>query len=118
MTPDNFVSLIKEAVEVGAKDDVIENLKEPPGRKPDPELLKNSEWYLSLDEKGKERVKSIISDSISETIFGFLSVLDGVRSISESGEENSLELHHKDKGKRTLLNDQSKEYLHDMYKNT
>ena len=117
MTPKDFVSLIKVAVEDGANDDVIENLREPPGRKPDTELLKNSEWYISLDEEGKERVKSIVSDSISETIFGFLSVLDGVRSISESGKVNSLELHHKDIGKKTLLNDQSKEYLHDIYKN-
>ena len=117
MTPEDFVTLIKIAVEVGANDDVIENLREPPGREPDSELLVNSEWYLSLDEEGKERVKSIVSDSIAETIFGFLSVLDGVRSISEVGNETSLELHHKDEGKRTLLNDESKEYLHDIYKN-
>ncbi len=115
MTPDSFVSLIKESVELSAKDDVIENLKEPPGRKPDPELLKNSEWYLALNEEGKERVKSIVSDSVSETIFGLLSVLDGVRSISADGEVNSIELYHVENGSKVLLNDEAKEYLHDIY---
>lgn len=106
---DNFVSLIKEAVEVGAKDDIIENLNEAPGRKPDPEFLKNSEWYLSLNEEGKERLKSIVSDSISEAIFGFFSVLDGVCSISESGKVNNLKLYHVENSKNILLNDQSRE---------
>ncbi len=117
MTPDNFVSLIKVAVEIGAKDDIIENLNEPPGRKPDPELLKNSEWYLSLNEEEKERLKSIVSESVSEALFGFFSVLDGVRSISESGKVNNLKLYHVENNKKVLLNDQSKKYLHDIYKN-
>ena len=117
MTPDEFISLIKIAVEAGAKEGVIENLQEPPGRKPDAELLKNSEWYISQDKEGKERIESIISDTVSETIFGFLSVLDGVRSISNEGATNSLELHLIENGNKTLLNDQSKEYLHDIYKN-
>ncbi|MCP4272708.1 MAG: hypothetical protein GY781_12200 [Gammaproteobacteria bacterium] len=115
MTPEEFISLIKIAIETGAKEDVIENLKEPPGRKPDAELLKNSEWYISQNKEGKERIESIISDTVSETIFGFLAVLDGVRSISEAGKTNSLELHHIENSNRTLLNDQSKEYLHDIY---
>lgn len=116
MTPDNFVSLIKQAVENAAKEGVIENLKEPPGRKPDPELLKNSAWYLSLNNEGKERINSIIADAVSETIFGFFSVLDCVRSISEAGKLNDLELYHVENDIKVLLNDQSKEYLHDIYK--
>ena len=117
MTPNDFISLLKVAVEDSAQEDVIEDLKELPGRKPNHELLKNSAWYLSLDEEGKKRVGSIVAEAVSETLFGFLAVLDGVRSISAQGETNSLELHHVDDGKRILLNDPAKEYLHDIYKN-
>ena len=116
MTPEEFISLIKIAIESGANEAVIENLQEPLGRKPDSELVKNSEWFISQDKEGKERIESIISDTVSETVFGFLSVLDGVRSISEAGKTNSLELHHIENGHKILLNDQSKQYLHDIYK--
>ena len=117
MTPEEFISLIKIAIESDTIDGVIKNLNTPPGRAPNTELLKNSKWYASLNEPGKERIESIISDAVTETIFGFLSVIDGVRSISETGKTNSLELNHIENGKTTLLNDETKEYLHDIYKN-
>ncbi len=118
MTPEEFIILIKIAIEASAKDGVIENLQEPSGRRPDAELLKNSEWYISQDKEGKERIESIISDAVSETLFGFLSMLDGVRSISVAGKTDSLELLHIENSRKTLLNDPSKEYLHDIYKNS
>lgn len=57
-------------------------------------------------------VKSIISDAVNESVFGFLCVLDGVRSIFDTGDSNNLKLTHGD----TLLNDIENECLHDLYK--
>ena len=115
MDPYDFVRSIKEAVEDAAIEGTIESLENLPGRKPAKELVENSEWYKSLDEVGKSRVKSIIADSVGSAVFGMFAVLDGVRSISPIGEKNNLELVHHSGQKKTLLNDPDKEFLHDIY---
>jgi hypothetical protein len=108
-----FISIIEEVVSESAIEDTIDNLESPPDRNPDESLVRQSNWFKSLSDSDKNMVKSIVSSSVNESVFGFLCVLDGVRSISKSGETNELELTHK----RTLLNDPEKECLHDLYKN-
>jgi hypothetical protein len=108
-----FITVIEDVVSTSAIEDTIDNLKSPPGRKADENLVKQSAWFNSLSDSDKDMVKSIISDAVNESAFGFLCVLDGVRSISESGSTNNLKLTHGN----TLLNDPEKEYLHDLYKN-
>ncbi|WP_413702160.1 hypothetical protein ACLKMH_12120 [Psychromonas sp. KJ10-10] len=58
-------------------------------------------------------LRSIISEAVDESVFGFLCVIDGVRSISNGGEENGLQLIHRS----TRLNDETNEMLHDIYNN-
>jgi hypothetical protein len=108
-----FIAIIEDVVSASAIEDTIENLNSPSGRKPDENLVKQSAWFNSLSDSDKDMVKSIISDAVNESVFGFLCVLDGVRSISDSGGSNSLKLTHGD----TLLNDIEKKCLHDLYKN-
>jgi len=108
-----FIAVIGDVVSASAIEDTIDNLKSPPGRKPDENLVKQSAWFNSLSDSDKDMVKSIISDAVNESVFGFLCVLDGVRSISDSGDSNKLKLTHGD----TLLNDIENQYLHDLYKN-
>ncbi len=107
------VKLIKEVVSSSAVDCTIENLEDPPGRRPDKLLVDRSEWYKSLSEKDQEMMRNILIEAVDESIFGFLCVLDDVRSISNQGDTNNLTLSH---GK-TLLNDNDDESLHGIYNN-
>ncbi|MGS0690433.1 hypothetical protein [Shewanella sp. 30m-9] len=113
MNNSEFIIVIQDVVSTTAIEDTLDNLKSPPGRRPDESLVKQSTWFNSLSDSDKDMVKSIISDAVNESAFGFLCVLDGVRSTSESGTSNNLKLTHGN----TLLNDPEKEYLHDLYKN-
>ena len=113
MNKSEFITIIEDVVSTSAIEDTIANLDSPLGRKPDENLVKQSIWFNSLSDVDKNMVKSIISDAVNESVFGFLCVLDGVRSISKSGVSNNLKLTHGN----TLLNDTSNELLHDLYKN-
>jgi hypothetical protein len=113
MNNSEFIVKIEDVVSASAIEDTIDNLSSPSGRKPDENLVKQSAWFNSLSDSDKGMVKSIISDAVNESVFGFLCVLDGVRSISASGDSNNLKLTHGD----TLLNDIENECLHDLYKN-
>ncbi|MEZ9519640.1 hypothetical protein AB4155_08975 [Vibrio splendidus] len=113
MNNSEFITVIEDVVSTSAIEDTIDNLESPPGRKPDENLVKQSAWFNSLSDSDKNMVKNIISDAVNESVFGFLCVLDGVRSISDSDDSNKLKLTHGD----TLLNDIENQYLHDLYKN-
>jgi predicted house-cleaning noncanonical NTP pyrophosphatase (MazG superfamily) len=108
-----FTNLVKEVVSEAAIEDTIENLNDPPGRKPDEHLVAQSEWFKALSQKDRDMVCKVISEAVHESVFGFLCVLDGVRSISGSGESNDLILSHGG----VQLNEASGELLHDIYNN-
>ena len=115
MDKEEFIKLVKSEISGSATESIIENLIDPPGRKPSPELKAQSEFYNSLSEDKKKVVNTIISEVANEAIFGFLCVLDGVRSISKADELNNLELTHVGNSRKTLLNSEQGEYLHDIY---
>ncbi len=53
-------------------------------------------------------------DAVNRAVFGFLCVLDGVRSIEEGQDNGRLELvYHK--GKSVVLNPSEGEMLHDLW---
>jgi hypothetical protein len=107
-----FTKIIKEVVSEAAIEDTIENLNSPPGRKPDEQLVAQSEWFKSLKPSDREMVSKVIAEAVHESVFGFLCVLDGVRSISVAGETNNLNLSQNG----VQLNDISGDLLHDIYK--
>lgn len=78
-------------------------------------MLAQSKWYKSLPNEDKTIMHQTISDAVDEAVFGFLCVIDGVRSISSRDEANSLELYHANKTTKTLLNSEEGECLHDIY---
>lgn len=108
-----FSKIIKEVVAQSAIEDKIDNLSDPPGRKPDEQLLVQSQWFQALSPSDREMVGKVISEAVHSSVSGFLCVLDGVRSISKCGEANDLVLSRKG----VQLNDDSGEQLHDIYKN-
>ncbi|WP_199427126.1 hypothetical protein [Thermaerobacillus caldiproteolyticus] len=110
-----FVESIVEVVRESTISDTVNDLIDPPGRKPSKEDMELSSWFNSLAEKDKEVVKKIIQNAVDTTIFGLLAVIDGVRAIKNSFEKGKLELYYKNKDVEELLNDPDKEYLHEIY---
>ncbi|MEY8241739.1 MAG: hypothetical protein RPT25_15445 [Cycloclasticus sp.] len=108
-----FTKIIKEVVSQAAIDDTLGNLDDPPGRNPDKQLLAQSQWFKGLSKSDREMVSQVISEAVHESVFGFLCVLDGVRSISGQGESHDLQLSLNG----SQLNEASSEFLHDTYKN-
>ena len=115
MDKEEFIKLIKSEVSESAIESIVENLIDPPGRKPSPELVAQSEFYKSLSSENQEVINKIVSEAVHEAVFGFLCVVDGVRSISKAGETSNLKLYHANNEQNTLLNTEQEEYLHDIY---
>ena len=84
MNSEQFVSVIKQVVVDAAVNDMETALTQPPGRRPSKEISDLSAWYNSLDESNKKMIHSVISRTARNTAFGFLCVLDGVRSDRKS----------------------------------
>jgi len=114
MNSEQFISVVKEVVRDSAIEDTIENLEEPPGRKVSEEEKLRSDWFNSLAESDRVKVKVIIAEAVDEALFGLLSVIDGVRAIEDGGDKGRLALIHFSQNKE-LLNDPDKIGLHDLY---
>ncbi|GAA5218976.1 hypothetical protein ACFSJ3_16610 [Corallincola platygyrae] len=115
MNKQEFVDAIRLVVSKSAIEATVESMEAPPGRRPPQELVERSEWYRSLSENDRLMVSRAVSESVHEAVFGFLCVLDGVRSISDIDETNQLTL-NKGMGKNAIqLNSEDGEYLHDLY---
>lgn len=118
MNQEKFIEIIKEVVSNSSFDGIIGTMLHPPGRKPSNKLLEISEFYNELKDEDKQVVNNIIKLAIDSSVFGFLCVIDGVRSINESVEDNgSLKLSYINdaSGKETVLNNPDEDYLYDIY---
>ena len=111
-----FIESIKIAVGQLTTDDLVTNLKNPPGRSPDKKLIELSDWYNSLDMFNKEKLLEIIELAVGQSIFGILCVIDGVRQIESSLDKGELVLEFRKNGETIRLNDPNGEYLHDIFK--
>ena len=115
MTTSDFVRALKEAVVKRSQQAVENTLISVPGRRPAPKLLELSNWYNALDESTKQIVNEIIGETVEQTTFNFLCILDGVSAIEDSEIKGHLELNYvSQKGEKSLLNDPEQEYLHDL----
>lgn len=114
MTPSSFVTALEVHCRDQAVADCMETLVKPPGRRPAAELLALSRWFIGLPEEDKENVRRAVRLAASDTLFGVLCVLDGVRVI-EDGEKSEFYL----KAVRGGLEERllpSEEDLHDLYR--
>lgn len=114
MSPKYFVEILRKIVQEQSVNDTIENLQDPPGKKPPQELLELSVFYNKLSEEQKDALKKILHQTAEMTFFGLLCVLDGVRAIESGEDKGSLELWYRKEEETILLNDPDEEYLHDL----
>ena len=83
MKPDEFVNAIVESAYKGAIGSELSRLENPPGRQPRPELMRLSNWYLSLTPTERDLAQQLIRASADSAIFGFLALIDGVRTLDD-----------------------------------
>ena len=119
MNPEKFVHDIRLVVRDQAVRDMSTTLSSPPGRSPKKELVQASAWFNSLDENSRRQLEWIIGKSVDSAIFGFLSVLDGVRAIEGNRDGAQLVLECRSDSNVVCLNDESTGMsLHDLYNAT
>jgi hypothetical protein len=115
MNKEEFIAALKVAVHDSTIKGMKSVLDSPPGRKPHKKTKEISLWFNSLPEEDKQQVDEIIKQTVHASIFGILSVLDGVRAIESTPEKGNLELIFNKDGKKAYLNDPQGEMLHDIY---
>lgn len=109
-----FVEITKKIVAEQAVQDIIENLKCPPGKNPSKESSELSLFYNELTDEEKQKLREIIEQAAETTLFGMLCVLDGVRAIESGEDKGSLELWFRKDNSTMLLNDPDEDFLHDL----
>ncbi len=115
MNQEEFIAAIKVAVHDSTIKGMKSVLASPPGRNPHEKTKEISRWFNALPEEDKQQVEEIIKQAVHASIFGFLSILDGVRAIELTPEKGNLELIFNKDGKKTLINEPQGEMLHDIY---
>jgi hypothetical protein len=103
MKPEEFVAVVSKRVMAAAVDDTIRNLEQPPGRRPAPELVALSEWYLRLAPDTREMVGRALALASRAAVFGFFAVLDGARRVDPAQPPGELQLWYQREELRTLL---------------
>lgn len=114
MNSKKFVDVIKLVVRDAAIMDVIAISENPSGRRVSEMQKSRAEWLRSLNGNEREIIKSLVTDAVDQTLFGFLCVLDGVRAVENGPAKGAFELRYL-KGESVLLNPQDESMLHDLY---
>ena len=110
MTAEEFVSMTRVVVMQAAVDDTMSIMLDPPGRRPDSELVELANWFRSLAETDRAMVRRALAETSHAAVFGMFAVLDGVRRVDEREPPGELELCYENDGGRTKLNGD----LHDI----
>lgn len=115
MTPKAFISSIKTVVHDPTVEGVIETLERPAGRRPQQRLAELSRWFNALSPADRARVAQVVQLAVHSSIFGVLSVLDGVSAIEDGPDKGRLQLSYQRGSERRVLTDSTQEFLHDIY---
>lgn len=116
MTSDEFVRRIQRAVYESSISGSLSLLEKPPGRRPSQRLVELSRWFGHLGPEDKEYLRATIEMAVHGAVFQMLTVLDGVTSVHETGEERGrFELWYKSGTNAVLLNSPADENLHDLF---
>ena len=115
MDRDEFVVTIKMVVRDSAIRDVISCLEEPPGRTISDRDKEMSNWYISLSDREKTLLQYIVMRGVDSSLYGFFSVLDGLREFDN--EKGELGLYYIKGDEKRLLNDFRDEELNALFGN-
>jgi len=116
MNARDFVSAIKTAVCDAAGKGTLDVLMQPPGRRPDPQLVKLSQWFRAQPPDDRAAVAAIVELAANQATYNFLLALDGVLTLEQSGAKGKLELFYVKDRTRTRLNQEDAEHLSFVFK--
>ncbi len=116
MNTKDFVEAVRAAVYNAATKGTVDVLERPPGRSPDAELVKLSEWYHHLISEDRENILRVADMAAKQATYNFLLILDGLLTVESVGSKGKLELSYNDGSARTRLNDESANQLSSLFK--
>jgi hypothetical protein len=116
MNSQEFVVALKVVACENASKGVMEALRNPPGRKPDPALSSISRWFNSLLPDDRNMVKNTVELATQQAVYNVLLVIDGLLAVSPPGQGVRLELLAKAGRDCKVLNDPAKELLSHFFK--
>jgi hypothetical protein len=116
MNSETFVDAIKVAVCEAAAKGMMDILERPPGRHPDPELVRLSEWYHSLAPADRNRLGRVVDLSTKQATYNFLLVLDGLVAVEPAGPKGRLQLSYDEGKTRAQLNNENDIELSSLFK--
>lgn len=70
----------------------LENMREPPGRQPAPDVLARSEWFRSMAALDQAATADVMREVALGAVHAVLSVLDGVASLDDAGTVTAFRL--------------------------
>ncbi|WP_284037136.1 hypothetical protein [Neobacillus sp. 114] len=115
MDSEYFVKGIVSSVRDSAVNDTLSLMEEPPGRRPRKKVIELSEWYNEQSITNKEMIKKALYEVVDASLFGIFAVIDGVRTIEDTENKGVFKLFFNKDGEKKLINEESNEYLHDIY---
>ena len=114
MKPEQLAEALYRYAGEAAARNAISSLNRPAGRRPDPSLVRRSQWFLKLQPSDQELVAEVAHDAARCAIFGVLCILDGVRMIEDGPDRGALELYYVNGPDKVLLNDIRTTLLHEI----
>jgi len=114
MNQDDYIQAIKDYIRKPAIEGSYKNAITPPGNRVTPQQKEIARWLASLSEKECQHIQYLLECAVDAAIFGYLCSLDGVTKITN--ESGMFHLIFKSEKGDCLLNAESSDYLHDIYK--
>ena len=115
MDTELFVENIRKYVRDRGVDYIEADLVKQPNRHKPKGLVALHNWYLTLPVEDRPHVRNLIEYATHASVFHFLAVLDGVKTLEREGEKGDFELYFVKHGKSVRINDPAKEFLHDLF---
>jgi hypothetical protein len=116
MNARDFVSAIRTAVCDSAAKGTINLVQDPPGRRPDPQLVALSHWFRGLRPEDRNNVARIAEMTATQATYNFFLALDGLLTLEPVGAKGKLELFYLKGQTRTRLNSENAEQLSFLFK--
>ena len=116
MTPQDFVSAMKQDVRDTAESGADYMAAPPEGSRPPEHLARFSEWFRRLSSDDQEVARECMRYAAEGSLFSLLTILDNTADLTEEGGE--FELWHVDEaGRRVRLNDPEGDLLTYLFNN-
>lgn len=118
MTPTQLVRALKLVAHESGVKGVLASLEKPPGRTPNAELLKLSDWYRKLPLGDKQATAMVADMAAKQAVYNVLLAFDGLLAIEPPGEKGELELSYRRGSEIHRLNPPDAQSLSEIFSNT